>query len=75
MTDRRMTMRTSEVRRLVVAAIVGVVVALITSWFVKVELALLSGWDATALMFLVAVWPTIILADSADAKELATRTT
>jgi uncharacterized membrane protein len=73
MTDRQMGIGASELRRLLVAAIVGVVVALVVSLFVTMELAVLCGWDATALVFLVTVWTVIVRADSGLTKKLATR--
>jgi uncharacterized membrane protein len=73
MTDRHNTIRASEFRRLLVAALVGVVVGVVLSRFVRMELAVPCAWDATALTFLVAVWPTIGGADSGRTEELATR--
>jgi uncharacterized membrane protein len=73
MTDRQMGIAASELRRLLVAAIVGVVVALVVSLFVTMELAVLCGWDATALVFLVTVWTVIVRADSGLTEELASR--
>ena len=73
MADRSMSTRSSELRRLAVAAIIGFVVAVFVSWFVRVELAVLCAWDATALAFLASVWPTIIRVDGARTEELATR--
>jgi uncharacterized membrane protein len=73
MTDPGMNTRSSELRRLMVAAIVGIVVAAIVSWFVRVELAVLCGWDAMALVFLASVWPTIATVDGARTEQLATR--
>jgi uncharacterized membrane protein len=63
----------SELRRVVVSAVVGVVVALVVSPFVSVELAVLCGWDAMALTFLITVWVVIVRADSRHTQELATR--
>jgi uncharacterized membrane protein len=72
-TDRPIDMRASELRRLVISATVGVVVAVIVSLFVTVELAVLTGWDATAMTFLVTIWVVIVRADSRRTQELATR--
>jgi uncharacterized membrane protein len=73
MTDASMSTRTSELRRLVIAALAGIVVAGIVSRFVRVELAVLCGWDATAVVFLASVWPTIARVDGAGTEELANR--
>jgi uncharacterized membrane protein len=73
MTDRQPGIGASELRRLLVAAIVGVAVALVVSLFVTIELAVLCGWNATALVFLVTVWTVIVRADSGLTEELATR--
>jgi uncharacterized membrane protein len=73
MTDRSMSTRSSELRRVAFAAIVGVVVAAIVSSFVRVELAVLCGWDAMVLVFLGSIWPTIASVDGARTEELATR--
>jgi uncharacterized membrane protein len=73
MTDPGMSTRSSELRRLMVAAIVGVAVAVIVALFVRVELAVLCGWDAMALVFLASVWPTIATVDGARTEQLATR--
>jgi uncharacterized membrane protein len=73
MTDWQPGIGASELRRLLVAAIVGVVVALVVSLFVTMELAVLCGWDATALVFLVSVWTVIVRADSGLTEKLAAR--
>jgi uncharacterized membrane protein len=73
MADPSMSTRTSELRRLVVAAVAGIVVAAVVSRFVRVELAVLCGWDATAVVFLASVWPTIARVDGARTEELANR--
>ncbi len=73
MADPSMSTRTSELRRLVVAAVAGIVVAGVVSRFVRVELAVLCGWDATAVVFLASVWSTIFRVDGARTEELANR--
>jgi uncharacterized membrane protein len=73
MADPIMSTRTSELRRLVIAAATGIVVAAVVSRFVRVELAVLCGWDATAVVFLASVWPTIARVDGARTEELANR--
>jgi uncharacterized membrane protein len=60
-------------RRLVMAALVGLIVAaglfLVVNWHV----AVLGGWDAAALTFLAAVWPMIVRTDGPRTQHLATR--
>ena len=73
MTEPSMGKGTSELRRLLVSAIVGVGVAVVVLLFVRVELAVLCGWDAMALVFLASVWPTIATVDGARTEELATQ--
>ena len=73
MADPSMSTRTSELRRLVVAAVAGIVVAGVVSRFVRVELAVLCGWDATVVIFLASVWSTIARVDGARTEELANR--
>jgi uncharacterized membrane protein len=60
-------------RRAVVVASIGLVVAAVLWWFVTWGMALVAGWDAAALAFLISVWPIIIRADSSHAAQLATR--
>ena len=60
-------------RRAIIVAVIGLVVALLLARFVTWELAGVGGWDAAALTFLMAVWSIIIRADSAHAEQLATR--
>jgi uncharacterized membrane protein len=62
-----------ELRRLVIAAGVGLVAALVLSLLVSWQLALLGGWDAAALTFLVTVWPTLVRADGPRTEHIATR--
>jgi len=63
----------SALRRLSVAAVVGIVVSAVVSPFVSAELAALAGWDAVAVTFLLTVWPDIVRADSAQTEAIATR--
>jgi uncharacterized membrane protein len=60
-------------RRLVVDALIGVVVAMVVTPFVAWPLAVLIGWDAAGLTFLVAVLPVIVRADGARTKRVAMR--
>jgi len=60
-------------RRAIIVAAIGLIVALVLLRFVPWELAGVGGWDAGALTFLMAVWPIIIRADSSHAEQLATR--
>jgi len=60
-------------RRLVIVAAVGLIVALMLSTVVTWHLAVLGGWDAAALTFLAAVWPMIVRIDGPRTEHLATR--
>jgi uncharacterized membrane protein len=73
MSGRSVGSTTSALRRLSIAAVVGVVVGVLVSLFVTVDLAVLCGWDAAAITFLVTVWPAIMRADGAATQALATR--
>jgi uncharacterized membrane protein len=63
----------SSMRRAVLVACIGLLVALMLVWFVSWELAVIAGWDAAALAFLLSVWPIILRANSSHAAQLATR--
>jgi uncharacterized membrane protein len=60
-------------RRAIIVAAIGLIVALVLLWAVTWELAGVGGWDAAALTFLVAIWPIFIRADSSHTERLATR--
>ncbi len=60
-----------ELRRAVVVAGIGAIVALVLARFVAWELAVIGGWDAAALIYLGAAWPIIIRADSVRTEQLA----
>ena len=60
-------------RRLVVNAAIGVIVAMAVTPFVALPLAVLVGWDAAGLTFLLAVLPVIVRADGARTERVATR--
>ncbi|WP_200216483.1 DUF1345 domain-containing protein [Micromonospora coerulea] len=60
-------------RRAVIVASIGLLVALALLPFVTWELATVGGWDAAALAFLLTIWPIIIRADSSHTELLATR--
>ncbi len=60
-------------RRAVIVASIGLIVALALLRFTTWELAVVAGWDAAALTFLMTIWPIIIRADSSHAEQLATR--
>src|SRR3954467_13409684 len=59
-------------RRAVVVASIGLIVALVLLALMTWELAVVGGWDAAALAFLVTFWPVIIGADGSTAERLAT---
>jgi len=60
-------------RRAVIVACIGLIVAVVLLWFVTWELAVLTGWDAAALTFLMSIWPIILRADSSNAEQWARR--
>jgi uncharacterized membrane protein len=60
-------------RRAVIVASIGLIVAVVLLGFVTWGLAVLAGWDAAALTFLMSIWPIIIRADSSTAEQLAMR--
>ncbi len=62
-----------DMRRLVTAAAIGLVVGLGAATLVRWQVALLLGWDAAASVFLGSVWPIIVRADGPGTERLATR--
>jgi uncharacterized membrane protein len=60
-------------RRAIVVASVGLIVAVTLLRFVTWGLALVGGWNAAALAFLMTVWPIIIRADAMHTERLAGR--
>ena len=60
-------------RRAVIVAVIGLIVALGLLRFITWELAVIGGWDAAAVTFLMTIWPIIVRADSSHAEQLATR--
>ncbi|HEY3140920.1 MAG TPA: DUF1345 domain-containing protein [Acidimicrobiales bacterium] len=63
----------SALRRLVIAALAGLVVGLGLSLVVTWHVAVLGGWDTAAFTFLVAVAPIVLGTDGAGTAHLATR--
>jgi uncharacterized membrane protein len=60
-------------RRLLIAAVVGVVAGLALAAALPWRLAVLGGWDATALTFLLSVAPIILGADGSRTQRIAVR--
>jgi uncharacterized membrane protein len=60
-------------RRAVIVACIGLIVAVVLLWFATWELAVLAGWDAAALTFLMSIWPIVLRADSSNAEQWARR--
>jgi uncharacterized membrane protein len=60
-------------RRAVIVAFIGLIVALVLLRFVTWGLAVVVGWDAAALSFLMTLWPIIVRANSSHTEQLATR--
>jgi uncharacterized membrane protein len=63
----------SSLRRAVVVASIGLMIAVVLLPFVTWGMAVVSGWDAAALTFLAIVWQIIIRAGSSHAEQLARR--
>ena len=57
---------------MVVAAGVGIVVAVGVAWFVPWQLTVLAGWDATAATLLVWVWLSVGRLNSQQTAAVAT---
>ena len=62
-----------DLRRLVTAAAVGLIVAAAIWQFVSWQVAVLSGWDAAALTFLITVWAIIARTDGPHTEHLVLR--
>ncbi|MFC4016562.1 DUF1345 domain-containing protein [Micromonospora sp. GCM10011542] len=60
-------------RRAVIVASIGLVVALVLLPFMPWELAAVGGWDIAALAFLIAIWRVILRADSSHTEMMAMR--
>ncbi|HEX6674164.1 MAG TPA: DUF1345 domain-containing protein [Actinomycetes bacterium] len=60
-------------RRTVIVASIGLVVAVVVLWFVTWRMAMVAGWDAAASIFLATIWPIVIRADGSHTAQLAMR--
>jgi uncharacterized membrane protein len=60
-------------RRAMIVAAIGVIVALVLVPTMPWGMAVVAGWNAAALAFLGSVWPIIIRADGPHARQLAVR--
>jgi uncharacterized membrane protein len=60
-------------RRALIVASIGLIVALALLPLMAWELAAVGGWDAAALAFLLTIWPIIVRADGSHTELLATR--
>jgi uncharacterized membrane protein len=60
-------------RRTIIVALIGLIVAVVLLPFVTWGMAVVVGWDAAALAFLATIWPVIVRADSSHARQLAIR--
>lgn len=70
---RSMGWHAPALRRAVLVAAIGLVVAVALRAFVVWELAAVAGWDAAALAFLVSCWAIILKADGPQTRRLAVR--
>jgi len=60
-------------RRAVLVAVLGLVVAVVLVPFVVWGIAVVAGWNAAALAFLGSVWPVMVRADGQHTERLARR--
>jgi uncharacterized membrane protein len=60
-------------KRLLIAAPLGVVAAVITAVFCPWQLSLLAGWDVAALSVVASVWSFIVALDADATRQVATR--
>jgi len=60
-------------RRAIIVASIGLIVALGLVRLAPWEVAVVVGWDAAALTFLIAVWPMIIRANGSHVEQISTR--
>jgi uncharacterized membrane protein len=70
---RSMGWHAPAMRRAVIVACIGLIVAVVLLWFATWQQAVLAGWDAAALTFLLSIWPIILRADSSNAEQWARR--
>jgi uncharacterized membrane protein len=63
----------SERLRVIVASVVGVVVAIATAFAAPWQLAVLTGWNASALTLLTWIWSSIAPLSAAETRAVATR--
>jgi uncharacterized membrane protein len=68
-----MTERLDQRGRLVIAALLGLVVGLVTALFCPWQLSVLAGWDTAALFIVGSVWTFIPRLDATATQRLATR--
>ena len=59
-------------RRVAVLACIGLAVAVVLLPILPWQSAVVAGWDVAALVYLGSIWPIILRADSAQARQLAT---
>jgi uncharacterized membrane protein len=59
--------------RVLVAAAIGVLAAVVVAWFVPWQLTLLVAWDVTAALVVVTVWLSIGRFSAEETKEYATK--
>jgi uncharacterized membrane protein len=69
--DRTVVRKVSAGRRVFIAGLVGVLVAVPVAWFTSPEVTTLIGWDVAAVVYIVWVWVTIRPKDAERTARLA----
>lgn len=69
----RLPRHPSERLRVIVASVVGVVVAIATTFATPWQLAVLTGWNAAALTLLIWIWSSIAPLTAAETHAVSTR--
>jgi uncharacterized membrane protein len=80
MIDRRRTLadgaigvRLDQRQRLLIAAPLGIVAAVVIAFFCPWQLAVLAGWDVAALFVVGSVWTFVAVLDATDTQRVSTR--
>ena len=60
-------------RRVTVAVVIGVLVALVVAWFAPWQLTVLVGWDVTAVLVVGSVWLSIGRFSAEETEQFATK--
>jgi len=71
--DGAIGVRLDQRQRLLIAAPLGIVTAVVVALFFPWQLAVLAGWDVAALFVVVSVWTFVAVLDATDTQRVATR--